>query len=112
MTGEMKPYRHVPCFFSDQFDLAIHMLGYPFPNAQVVLRGSRADNAFSTLYVYKNRLVAAVPVNDDRQLDLLRDLIAAGRQAPLNPLALGDPAVELASLLPLALPPQAPPTRP
>jgi 3-phenylpropionate/trans-cinnamate dioxygenase ferredoxin reductase subunit len=108
MTGATSFYHHVPYYFSDQFDLAINMLGYPFPNAQVVLRGSLADNAFSALYVYENRLVAALLVNDASQLDLLRDLIAAGPQVPGNPLVLGDQAFELASLRPSRTPPALP----
>ncbi len=105
MTGETEFYRHVPYYFSDQFDLAINMLGYPFPNAQVVLRGSLANNTFSAFYVYDNRLVAALLVNDASQLDLLRDLIAAGSQVPGNPLVLGDPGFDLASLRPSRTPP-------
>jgi 3-phenylpropionate/trans-cinnamate dioxygenase ferredoxin reductase subunit len=108
MAGETQFYRHVPYYFSDQFDLAINMLGYPFPNAQVVLRGSLADNAFSALYVYDNRLVAALLVNDASQLDLLRDLIAAGAQVPGNPSVLGGPAFDLASLRPPRMPPALP----
>jgi NADPH-dependent 2,4-dienoyl-CoA reductase/sulfur reductase-like enzyme len=108
MTGETEFYRHVPYYFSDQFDLAINMLGYPFPNAQVVLRGSLANYTFSAFYVYDNRLVAALLVNDASQLDLLRDLIAAGSQVPGNSLVLGDPGFDLASLRPSRTPPARP----
>lgn len=80
MVGGEEPYRHVPYFFSDQFDLAINMLGYPSSSAQIVIRGDINANKFTALYVQEGSLRAALMVNDDAHMDLVRDLIAAGAQ--------------------------------
>lgn len=99
MVGGEEPYRHVPYFFSDQFDLAINMLGYPSSSAQIVTRGDVNANKFTALYVQNGSLRAALMVNDDAQMDLVRDLIAAG--APVsNPQDLSNPSFDLSSLQP------------
>lgn len=99
MSGGDAPFRHVPYFFSDQFDLAVNMLGFPTPEAQVVVRGDLAAAKFTALYVRDGALRAALLVNDDAQMDLLRELIAAG--APVSDAArLSDPTFDLATLRP------------
>ena len=100
MAGGDEPYRHVPYFFSDQFDLAINMLGYPSADAQVTVRGDMAANKFTALYARDGVLRAALTVNDDAQFDLLRDLIAAAASVPDDPQRLADPAFDLATLMP------------
>jgi 3-phenylpropionate/trans-cinnamate dioxygenase ferredoxin reductase subunit len=99
MVGGEEPYRHVPYFFSDQFDLSINMLGYPSKSAQIVTRGDINANKFTALYVQDGSLRAALMVNDDAQMDLVRDLIAA--RAPVsNPQNLSNPSFDLSSLQP------------
>jgi 3-phenylpropionate/trans-cinnamate dioxygenase ferredoxin reductase subunit len=78
MTKSDELYRHVPYFFSDQFDLFINMLGYPSDKAQIVIRGNKQQNKFTAFYVQNRALRSALMVNDDEQMDLIRDLIAAG----------------------------------
>jgi len=80
MVGADAPYRHIPYFFSDQFDISINMLGYPSSQAQTAIRGDISKGAFTTLYVEKGVLRAAFMVNDDAQMDLLRELIASEAQ--------------------------------
>jgi 3-phenylpropionate/trans-cinnamate dioxygenase ferredoxin reductase subunit len=99
MLGGEEPYRHIPYFFSDQFDLSINMLGYPSNSAQIVTRGYMNANKFTALYVQDGSLRAAFMINDDAQMDLIRDLIAAG--APVsNPQDLSNPSFDLSSLRP------------
>jgi 3-phenylpropionate/trans-cinnamate dioxygenase ferredoxin reductase subunit len=99
MVGGDEPYRHVPYFFSDQFDLSINMLGYPSSSAHIVTRGDMHANKFTALYVQDGSLRAAFMVNDDAQMDLIRDLIAAG--APVSdPQELSNPSFDLSSLRP------------
>jgi 3-phenylpropionate/trans-cinnamate dioxygenase ferredoxin reductase subunit len=99
MAGSDEPYRHVPYFFSDQFDLSLNMLGYPSAQAQVVIRGEMASNHFTALYVQDSCLRAALMVNDDAQMDLLRDLIATS--APVSdPAVLADAGFDLETLRP------------
>ncbi len=99
MVGGDQPYRHVPYFFSDQFDLSINMLGYPSNDAQIVIRGDLHTNKFTAFYVQSGSLRAALMINDDEQMDTIRDLIAAG--APVSePQRLADPSFDLSSLQP------------
>ena len=97
MTGGDEIYRHVPYFFSDQFDLAINMLGYPRDTAHVVVRGFLQRDQFSAYFIEDGRLRGAMLVNDDAQMDLVRDLIAEDVPVP-EPHALMDENFDLASL--------------
>ena len=98
MTGANEPYRHVPYFFSDQFDLSINMLGYPSPDAEVVVRGDMAQDAFTAVYVRDGAIRAALMVNDDAQMDTWRELIEAGVAAPHDVQQLADRSFDPASL--------------
>lgn len=97
MVGGDTPYRHIPYFFSDQFDLSINMLGYPSSQAQSVIRGDMSKGAFTALYVERGVLRAAFMVNDDAQMDLLSELIASEAKVQ-NPQKLADPNFDLSTL--------------
>jgi 3-phenylpropionate/trans-cinnamate dioxygenase ferredoxin reductase subunit len=99
MTGGDEVYRHVPYFFSDQFDLAINMLGYPSSTAHVVVRGALARDQFSAYFIDDGKMRGVMMVNDDAQMNLARDLIAEAAPVP-EPHALLDPNFDLASLRP------------
>ncbi|HEU5348190.1 MAG TPA: FAD/NAD(P)-binding oxidoreductase [Ktedonobacterales bacterium] len=99
MAGGDEIYRHVPYFFSDQFDLSINMLGYPTSSAQVAVRGALALDQFTAYFIEDSRLRGAMMVNDDAQMDLVRDLIAEEVPVP-DPHALVEPDFDIASLRP------------
>lgn len=82
MTGGDERYTHVPYFFSDQFDLALNMLGYPSPDDEVTIRGQLASHTFTAVFVRDGIIRAALMVNDDAKMDAWRDAIAAGAEAP------------------------------
>ncbi|MBA3825746.1 MAG: NAD(P)/FAD-dependent oxidoreductase [Ktedonobacterales bacterium] len=92
MAGGNEPYQHVPYFFSDQFDLSLNMLGYPSADAHITLRGDPSAKKFTALYVQDSTLRAALMVNDDAQMDQLRDLIQRGAKLTGGAAALADPA--------------------
>jgi 3-phenylpropionate/trans-cinnamate dioxygenase ferredoxin reductase component len=94
-----EPYRHVPYFFSDQFDLSINMLGYPSDEAITIVRGDMSKNTFTAFYVQNDILRAALMVNDDAQMDFISELIAASTPTPKDTKRLADPAFDLASLV-------------
>ena len=98
MTGGDEVYRHVPYFFSDQFDLALNMLGYPSAAATLVVRGDVSKDAFTALFAQDGMLRAALMVNDDAQMDLWRELIAANTRLPDDLASLADPTFDLATL--------------
>lgn len=99
MTGGDEIYRHVPYFFSDQFDLVINMLGYPTNTAHVIIKGSLAQDEFTAYFVKDGILRGAMMVNDDAKMDQLRELIAEAVLVP-DTHALTDPNFDLASLRP------------
>lgn len=94
MAGGDGPYRHVPYFFSDQFDYTINMLGYPSTDAEVVVRGDLSANRFTAFYLAHGILRAAFMLNDDAHMDLLRDWIADAVSVP-DTRRLADPTVPL-----------------
>lgn len=99
MAGADVPFEHVPELFSDMFNLAINLIGYPTPSATVAVRGPVEDDAFTGLFVVDGVLRAALLVNTDERMDLLCELIAA--QAPVgDPGRLTAPDFDLASLRP------------
>lgn len=98
MTGGDERYQHVPYFFSDQFDLSINMLGYPSPDAEVVIRGDPAQDAFTAVYVRDGAIRAALMVNDDAQMDTWRELIETSASAPEERALLASSAFDPASL--------------
>jgi 3-phenylpropionate/trans-cinnamate dioxygenase ferredoxin reductase subunit len=99
MAGGDEPYRHVPYFFSDQFEYSINMLGYPSSDAQVVIRGELPANCFTAFYLEQGALRAAFMLNDDAHMDLLRAWIASSASFP-DPQRLADPTVPLATVAP------------
>lgn len=82
MTGSDERYSHVPYFFSDQFDLALNMLGYPSPDAEVMVRGVMANEGFTAIFAKDGVVRAALMVNDDAKMDGWREAIASGAAAP------------------------------
>jgi NADPH-dependent 2,4-dienoyl-CoA reductase/sulfur reductase-like enzyme len=59
LMGERTPFRHVPYFFSDVFDLSYEFWGDPAGADQIVHRGELSSYSFSVWWVRQERLVAA-----------------------------------------------------
>lgn len=98
MAGGQTPYRHVPYFFSDQFDLSINLLGYPSPTAELVARGTPAQDQFTAIYLEGDVIRAALMVNDDAQMDTWRELIATGATVPEPHVQIAEPEFDIATL--------------
>jgi hypothetical protein len=58
LLGEVAPFRHVPYFFSDVFDLSYEFWGDPTGAEEVVHRGDVASSSFSVWWTRGQRLVA------------------------------------------------------
>ena len=63
LMGAKAPFRHVPYFFSDVFDLSYEYWGDSSGAEQVVRRGDLSTNSFSVWWVRDQRLVAAFAMN-------------------------------------------------
>ncbi|MBL1092721.1 MULTISPECIES: NAD(P)/FAD-dependent oxidoreductase [Streptomyces] len=101
MLGQDISYDRVPYFFSDQYDVGMEYSGYAPPGsyAQVVCRGDVAKREFVAFWLAADgRLLAGMNVNVWDVAETIQQLIRSG--APLEPAALADPDVPLASLLP------------
>ena len=63
LMGDKTPFRHVPYFFSDVFDLSYEYWGDSSGADQVVHRGDLSSNSFSVWWVRQQRVVAAFTMN-------------------------------------------------
>jgi len=63
LMGDRAPFRHVPYFFSDVFDLSYEFWGDPEGATRVAYRGDPASSSFSAWWVKDTRLVAAFVMN-------------------------------------------------
>jgi NADPH-dependent 2,4-dienoyl-CoA reductase/sulfur reductase-like enzyme len=63
LMGERVPFKHVPYFFSDVFDLSYEYWGDSSGADQIVHRGDLASKSFSVWWLRQKRLVAAFTMN-------------------------------------------------
>jgi NADPH-dependent 2,4-dienoyl-CoA reductase/sulfur reductase-like enzyme len=63
LMGERTPFRHVPYFFSDVFDLSYEYWGDSTGADQIVHRGDLSSNSFSVWWLAQSRVVAAFTMN-------------------------------------------------
>ncbi|MFF9348241.1 NAD(P)/FAD-dependent oxidoreductase [Streptomyces sp. NPDC014734] len=98
MLGQDVNYDRVPYFFSDQYDLGLEYSGWAPPGSydQVVIRGDAGKREFIAFWVKDQRVLAGMNVNVWDVTESVQELIRSGRQ--IDPEALADPSVPLASL--------------
>jgi NADPH-dependent 2,4-dienoyl-CoA reductase/sulfur reductase-like enzyme len=63
LMGERTPFKHVPYFFSDVFDLSYEYWGDSSGADQVVQRGDLSGKSFSVWWLQKRCVVAAFTMN-------------------------------------------------
>ncbi len=99
MLGQRTVYDRVPYFYSDQYDWGMEYSGYvPGGTADdVVIRGDLQAGRFIAFWMIDGRVRAGMNVNIWDVTDPIQALVRADR--PIDPIALGDPAVPLAALL-------------
>jgi NADPH-dependent 2,4-dienoyl-CoA reductase/sulfur reductase-like enzyme len=95
-AGASEPYRSVPSFWSEQYDLYLQGVGWPSGTARRVRR-PLPGNSMLVFETDGTRITAALGINAQRDIAAARRLIE--RRIPLNPAALADPARPLAELL-------------
>ncbi|SFP86917.1 NAD(P)/FAD-dependent oxidoreductase [Sphingomonas rubra] len=96
LTGTPEPYRALPWFWSDQYDLKLQTVGLSRPGDTTVLRGDPADRRFSLVYLRAGRVAALDCVNTVRDYAQGRALVERG--AVIDPARLADPSVPLKEL--------------
>jgi 3-phenylpropionate/trans-cinnamate dioxygenase ferredoxin reductase subunit len=78
MLGRPMPYREVPWFWSDQYDLKLQIAGLAGPADRMVLRGDPNSRKFAVFHLREGRLAAVEAVNAAPEYIVGRKLIADG----------------------------------
>ena len=88
LMGERTPFRHVPYFFSDVFDLSYEFWGDPSGADETIHRGDLASNSFSVWWLRQTEVVAAFTMNrPDEERDVAPKWIESGQAVSANKLA-------------------------
>lgn len=96
MAGGDQPYAEVPWFWSDQYDINLQIAGAPEHWGQLIWRGGPTDKAFTVFAANDGMPIAAITMNNGRDMRAARDLIT--RRRPVDPARLADVAVKLQDL--------------
>jgi|SRR5579863_3019106 len=96
MAGGEQPYAEVPWFWTDQYDVNLQIAGAPIRWGTLAWRGSTGDKAFTVFGLEDGKPVAAITVNNGRDMRPVRELIA--RRRTIDPARLMDPKVKLQDL--------------
>ena len=76
ICGKSKPYRQVPWFWSDQYDIKLQTAGLSRGHDQVVLRGKQESRSFAAFYLRDGRLLAVDAINRPIEFTLSKAWIA------------------------------------
>lgn len=98
LLGAGVAYRHIPYFWSDQYDLKLQYIGYTPTWDQIVARGNPPES-FVAFYLLAGRVRAAFSGNRQRDLVTLKRLV--GADPVLSPELLHDDQRPLKDLLKL-----------
>ena len=96
IMGNPTPYRDVPWFWTDQYEIRFQMVGLAAGYDQSVVRGSIESRKFSVFYFKEERLLAVDSVNRFGDHIAARKMLAAG--TALTPAQAGDESVDLKKL--------------
>jgi 3-phenylpropionate/trans-cinnamate dioxygenase ferredoxin reductase subunit len=96
ILGQAAPYRAVPWFWSNQYDLKLQTVGLSTGHDQAVLRGDPSTRGFSVIYLKDGRVIALDCVNAPKDYVQGRALLGTGPDLT----RLGDAQVPLKELAP------------
>jgi 3-phenylpropionate/trans-cinnamate dioxygenase ferredoxin reductase subunit len=96
MMGQPKPYKEVPWFWSDQYDLKLQIAGLAWPGDQLVIRGDPAARKFAVFHLRNGAVAAVEAVNAAPEYIVGRKLIADGTH--VAPERLADMAVPMKNI--------------
>ena len=97
MIGRPKPYREVPWFWSDQYDLKLQIAGLADPGDMIVVRGDPKEKKFAVFHLRGGVLAAVEAVNAAPEYIVGRKLIATGKKIDVRELA--DTSVHMKSFV-------------
>lgn len=76
ICGKAKPFKHVPWFWSDQYDIKLQSAGVNNGHDRMIVRGNPADHSFAAFYLKGQRLIAMDAINRPEEFSLSREWIA------------------------------------
>lgn len=97
ICGDAQPYKAVPWFWSNQYDLRLQTVGLSIDYDETVLRGDPAARKFSIVYLKEGRVIALDCVNATRDYAQGRKLVEAGTKPERE--ALADTEISLKALV-------------
>lgn len=97
IMGDPQPYRAVPWFWSNQYDLRLQTVGLSAGHDDLVVRGDPATRSFSVVYLKGGRVIALDCVNAVKDYVQGRKLVVDGLSPTREQLA--DAGVPLKELL-------------
>ncbi|MDT5024952.1 MAG: 3-phenylpropionate/trans-cinnamate dioxygenase ferredoxin reductase component [Micromonosporaceae bacterium] len=84
LAGKPQPYKDVPWFWSDQFDLKLQIAGMTNEYDDVVVRGDPDSERFSVLYYRRGNLLAIHAVNRAPDYLAVRKALSVGTPLPAD----------------------------
>ena len=96
IVGAPQPYRALPWFWSNQYDLRLQTAGLSAGYDETVIRGDPASRTFSVVYLKNGRMIALDCVNAMKDYVQGRRLIAD--RTALEPAKLADTSIALKEL--------------
>ncbi|MBX9814093.1 MAG: pyridine nucleotide-disulfide oxidoreductase [Proteobacteria bacterium SG_bin5] len=96
ILGAPVPYRAVPWFWSNQYDLKLQTVGLSAGHDAAITRGDPGARSFSVVYLREGAVIALDCVNAVKDYVAGRALVAA--RARIDPALLADPGVALKGL--------------
>ena len=96
MLGEGGPYEEIPWFWSDQYEHNLQYAGFHTEWDELVVRGSMEQRNFVAFYRKDRRVLAAVAINQGR--DLRRSIPLIKAQEQVEGAMLRDPEIDLRTL--------------
>ncbi|HEX4080366.1 MAG TPA: FAD-dependent oxidoreductase [Rhizomicrobium sp.] len=97
MLGRPTPYREVPWFWSDQYDLKLQIAGLARTGDELVRRGDPAARKFAVFHLRGGRVAAVEAVNAAPEYVVGRRLIADG--IPVSAARLADGSIPMKSIV-------------
>jgi 3-phenylpropionate/trans-cinnamate dioxygenase ferredoxin reductase subunit len=96
MLGKPQPYREVPWFWSDQYDLKLQIAGLAWHGDRLIVRGNPEARKFAVFHLRDGAIAAVEAVNGAPEYMIGRKLIAEGRQ--VSPERLADTAIPMKNI--------------
>jgi 3-phenylpropionate/trans-cinnamate dioxygenase ferredoxin reductase subunit len=97
MLGKPVPYREVPWFWSDQYDLKLQIAGLAWPGDELVMRGNPEARKFAVFHLRDGVVAAVEAVNAAPEYMIGRKLIAESTR--VSPERLADTAIPMKNIV-------------